>query len=108
MRSTIMIFAALLLSANTGCVASAHAHPVRPAVTAPPPPAHVNVRAWVWLDGHWGPHGWVRAHWVLRVVPTTHFGHHPNTHVRYVAGRPPPRQHPRAHQHRQHRHRHTR
>ena len=100
MTKTITTALMIALSATTGCIA--YAHPPRH------PPTHNNhtvrhnpptsnshaiteVRAWVWINGHYGRSGiWTHGHWELSVISRNLLSSHPRTHIRWVEGRSRP------------------
>ena len=107
MNKTITTALMIALSATTGCIA--YAHPPRH------PPTHnnhtvrhspanqvrvaVEVRAWVWINGHYSNNGmWTHGHWEVRLVSRNLLSSHPGTHIRWIEGRSRP-----ARPHRRHR-----
>jgi len=95
MRKIITTALLLALSGMTGCMA--YAHPPRHNNPADNAQVH-NVRAWVWVDGHWAQHNaWVQGYWEVQLVPRYLLSRHPRTHVRWVQGRARPNRPHRRH-----------
>ena len=77
MTKTITTALMIALS-TTGCIAHAHPpitppvqdnHAVRHHPRASYPHAVHEVRAWVWVNGHYGHNGvWIHGHWETRMV----------------------------------------
>ena len=78
MAKTITTALIITLSATTGCIAHAHppitppahdSHTVRHHPRANYPHAVHEVRAWVWVNGHYSRNGmWTHGHWEIRMV----------------------------------------
>ena len=107
MNKTITTALMIALSATTGCIAYAHPPRNPPThnnhVVRHPPvrqsPATVEVRAWVWVNGHYSHNGiWTHGHWEVRLVSRNLLSSHPRTHIRWVEDRQRP-----ARPHRRHR-----
>lgn len=108
MTKTITTALMIALS-TTGCIAYAHPpitppvqdnHAVRHHPRASYPHAVHEVRAWVWVNGHYSRNGmWTHGRWEIQMVYRNLLSSHPRTHIRWIEGR----NRPAARPHRRHR-----